>query len=553
MRLRVALVLVLTAVALSAQEKPVIPTLGETIEVSIVNVDVVVTDKKGNRVRGLTKNDFEILESKKLQAITNFAEYSSAIQASSAGTETSKESAPLPRQPRTIVVFVEQMHLEESQAKAMVGAIRELLSKSVENGDAVSVVLWNTRGDLQLRYTGDPDEIDEALDHVLELITGRMPDSLRNMREDLESTRKWIGDLAKLDRPRNPVLEASAAAEDERNNTVQGEAVQALAEIRKRVQTINSVIDGMAARDGKKILLLATRRLGRVAGAEFFFAAGSVTLEGPTVQKFGTEQLMKTIVANANAAGVTIYPIFAPVTAQDVRGASSNTVENHELDNLVGMNEMASLTDIAVGTGGLAASNVPEIVALLPRVEDDLTDYYSLAYRASGSRADRTRAVVVRAKNPDYVVRARREHVEKTDATRMKDRVVAKLVRDFDEAAFQLSGNLGAPMKQGKSDIVALKLRIPIKDLTMLPANRKNTGSYSVFVASADSAGNISGVVQQTHSYEIKDEDLDRAMEGVLTFSCELAVSPKADRVAVGVLDEVSKTWGLLRLPIDRR
>ena len=348
------------------------PSIGETIEVSIVNVDVVVTDRNGNRVRGLTKDDFEILESRKPQAITNFAEYSSAMQASSTGTDAPKKAVEsAPRQPRTIVLFIEQMQLEETQAKAMVAAIRELLNKTVEPGDAVSIVLFNTRSDLQVQYTDDPEVIGEALDHVAELITGRMPDPLRNMREDLESMRAWIKEVSSLDRPLNPVLVAMGEAEDERNNTVQTEATAALAEIRKRVRTINSVIDSMASRDGKKILLLATRRLGRVAGAEYFFAAGSVTLEGPTVKKFGTETLMKTIVANANAAGVTIYPIYAPVTAQQVRDASTNTAANHELDNLVGMNEMASLTDIARDTGGLAASNVPEIVKLLPRVEDD--------------------------------------------------------------------------------------------------------------------------------------------------------------------------------------
>src|SRR5436305_9680661 len=34
----------------SAQQKPSIPPIGETIEVSLVNLDVFVTDKAGNRV-----------------------------------------------------------------------------------------------------------------------------------------------------------------------------------------------------------------------------------------------------------------------------------------------------------------------------------------------------------------------------------------------------------------------------------------------------------------------------------------------------------------------
>src|SRR6266480_2920123 len=58
-----------------AQKPPAIPGLGETIEVSIVNVDLFVTDKAGNRVHGLTKDDFEIFENGVRQPISNFAEY----------------------------------------------------------------------------------------------------------------------------------------------------------------------------------------------------------------------------------------------------------------------------------------------------------------------------------------------------------------------------------------------------------------------------------------------------------------------------------------------
>ncbi|MEA2339584.1 MAG: hypothetical protein QOE82_3591, partial [Thermoanaerobaculia bacterium] len=43
----------------------------ESIDVRIVNVDVTVTSK-GAPVRGLTRDDFEILEDGRLQTITNF-------------------------------------------------------------------------------------------------------------------------------------------------------------------------------------------------------------------------------------------------------------------------------------------------------------------------------------------------------------------------------------------------------------------------------------------------------------------------------------------------
>src|SRR5947209_8452185 len=59
--------LLLTATPLLAQAP-----LVEKIEVSVVNVDVTVTDRAGNPVRGLTRGDSEIFEDGVPQTITNF-------------------------------------------------------------------------------------------------------------------------------------------------------------------------------------------------------------------------------------------------------------------------------------------------------------------------------------------------------------------------------------------------------------------------------------------------------------------------------------------------
>src|SRR5438874_9131425 len=67
--LAAALIAVLIALPLASQEK-----LVETIEVRVVNIDVVVTDRAGNPVHGLTKSDFEVFENRKPQTITNLYE-----------------------------------------------------------------------------------------------------------------------------------------------------------------------------------------------------------------------------------------------------------------------------------------------------------------------------------------------------------------------------------------------------------------------------------------------------------------------------------------------
>ena len=66
----------------------------ESIEVRVTSVDVVVTDRDGKPVTGLTKDDFEILEDKRPQKITNFYEVrgGESVQA----MEQTTQAAPAP-------------------------------------------------------------------------------------------------------------------------------------------------------------------------------------------------------------------------------------------------------------------------------------------------------------------------------------------------------------------------------------------------------------------------------------------------------------------------
>src|SRR5438067_11667961 len=73
----VALAITLMAATLAAQQpqpQPELPKLTETMDIRVVNVDVVVTDKKGKPITGLTKDDFDLFENGVPKAISNFYE-----------------------------------------------------------------------------------------------------------------------------------------------------------------------------------------------------------------------------------------------------------------------------------------------------------------------------------------------------------------------------------------------------------------------------------------------------------------------------------------------
>src|SRR3970282_1751869 len=71
-----ALLAVPAAQAPPSQQRPAgpdQPAVTFRIEVNYVEVDALVTDAQGNPVRGLTKDDFEVREAGKPQAVTVFA------------------------------------------------------------------------------------------------------------------------------------------------------------------------------------------------------------------------------------------------------------------------------------------------------------------------------------------------------------------------------------------------------------------------------------------------------------------------------------------------
>ena len=79
--------------------------LSESIEVRVVNVDVMVADRDGRPVTGLTKDDFEIFEDKKPQVITSFYDVRGGVPAES-GAETRYASSifAYPRLTRTTLL-----------------------------------------------------------------------------------------------------------------------------------------------------------------------------------------------------------------------------------------------------------------------------------------------------------------------------------------------------------------------------------------------------------------------------------------------------------------
>ena len=308
---------------LSHAQTPAIPHAGETIEVSIVNVDTVVTDKQGRRVRGLRKDDFEIYENGVRQPITNFAEFASDRNATSAGPAAAAiagevAGAPLaaalppPPQPRTIIVFVERFQLPSFRSDPLFAAMKKLLHDTVRKGDRVMVVTWN-RGILGMRqdFTDDLVRIDKAIEAIATRTTSISHDQIADLEREVDSITAFESEAGSVNGGRIgvPEIPSESGLSFFVEQMARFTAKDALLDEQRKVQTLNALMRSVGSAEGKKILLLATHRLSMYAGAEALFAAGAVVLPSDYRMQFDGKPLIRSLIETANANGFTVYPI----------------------------------------------------------------------------------------------------------------------------------------------------------------------------------------------------------------------------------------------------
>src|SRR5690242_9028333 len=122
------------------------------ISVTLVQVDAVVTDKKGRHITDLKPEDFEISEDGKRQHITNFSYVAGQPIASTPATESgkpAKQALPMPPVPtrlrpeqvrRTIALVVDDLGLSYESTSFVRDALKKFVADQMQEGDLVAII-----------------------------------------------------------------------------------------------------------------------------------------------------------------------------------------------------------------------------------------------------------------------------------------------------------------------------------------------------------------------------------------------------------------------------
>jgi VWFA-related protein len=372
---------------------------------NLISVDVIVRDKAGAVVRGLTANDFEIREDGRPQEVSSFsfeeisqkplaavesAELLAGVEARLAedakrAASPVKAAAPEPAGPppmtsemlagrRLITLVFDVSSMQPEDVQRAVDSAQKYVSEQMSAADLIAVATVGSTLSVLTDFTADRSKVAAALG-TLAFTDGTATEA------PAAATAATDEAAAAADEP----VEADVAELDMFNNDV-------------RLRALKTLAEALAPIEQKKAIL--------------YFSAG--------MQRSGQDNQVELRSASNAAvrANVAIYPIDtrglqAVVPGGDARQASgrgqalfSGRGVQQQFAQLASSQD--TLTSLAADTGGRAFTDSNDFGEAFARVQRDMSAYYLLGYSSSNSAKDgRFRRIQVRTKRDGLRVEAR--------------------------------------------------------------------------------------------------------------------------------------------------
>ncbi len=422
----------------------------DEVEVTVVNVDVFVRDRRGKAVTGLTREDFRLLQDGQERPLSHFAGYTSETiagimaareaEASSAvveiggaeeGTTLSAGTAADMVQPVHIVLYVDNENIRPFDRNRVLAQVRGFVREVMQPHVQVMVVSVQRSAKIIQPFTNDPRQVQDALRSLTRVYGARVDQDRQRGR--------IIHDLqAIMDSPPTGGLRADSVAMRDLEDKIRIYAEEMAVELDYSMTALREVLTTMAGLPGRKVLVHVSSGLPAVLARDLINWYGQLfqnTSTLPMLARFNRRQVYEGLAASANSQGVTFYTIDASGLGGD---AAASAEYARPVDPMISsihvINYQEQLLYLAESTGGRAIVDSNDVTGLLEEMRDDLFTYYSLGYTLSASGSDTIHRIeVVLPRHPEYELVYRRALVEKSLETQVQDRVVSGLMLALDD------------------------------------------------------------------------------------------------------------------------
>jgi VWFA-related protein len=516
----------------------------------LIQVPAVITDKAGNHVHGLTKDDFKVLEDGRQQKITTFEEVTAAARPLPAPSlpNTFSNLTFNNQQALSITVIaldtINTPFLDQEYGRRQ---LIKYLANNLDSGHVLGLVVMGSRG---VKVLGGINSDPAALIAALKQASGEVSRMetfstggkiLGSVESDPTQLTGGIGrgeDAAS--RMRKFILNA---------DVLEGQYQQSQA-IEDTMRAFLSIAWSLSGVPGRKSLIWAT------GGFPF-------SLNSPSSLPGGSLSVLyeRTVEALKNAQ-IAVYPV-------DVRGLV-NTAPNADVTysgengpaggevlaagSSLNASTLGSMTTFAEMTGGHAYYNNNDLAAGFKRAADDSAQYYLLGYYADPHNTKpgwRKLQVQLKEKDKTLEVRAR-TGVFFTNAaldpelTHKADLEFA-LTSPFDSTGIKVTMQWQPPAPDGDKKKIRFALRLPAE--SVIDEGDKNRFDVD-FIAQATKLGKPAGNAGQTVKGIVPASALEKVKAEGVFYTNALELAPGQYQVRFVVRDNLSGRIGSVSAPL---
>lgn len=525
------------------------------ISTTLIQVDATVTDKKGNVVRDLIPEDFEIYENGKKRKITNFSfvaadSLNSAAQIEQSVQAKNKSAVPLPpvklrpeQVRRTYAIVVDDLGLSFSNTYFVKETLKKFVNEQMRGGDLVAILrVGSGLGALQ-SFTSDKRQLLAAINKIRWNIEGRT--GIDSYAAIAPSFGESLAALKGKDTA-SESIQRDKAAESERETLRQSNIATG------SLGALNYVIRGMSDLPGRKFIM--------------FFSEGFQILDRSKSIPQPTRILegMRSVAEQAARASVVLYTfdprgLIAPgfEARDDVRGKTNSGDVPLALRGDEIRDSKDSLKYLADETGGLAYVNLNDMNAGIQTAINDQNGYYLLGYQPDEETFDAKKAkfnkLEVKVNRPDLKIRYRSgffgitdEKMKQASQQTVGQKLNAALLSPFGATGINLDLYSIFYNDEKNQNFIRSFMRIDAKNLKFTP---QVDGKYkAVFDIVAMTFGDNGAPIDQTakiYNIQLDENTYQKVLQKGLIYDVLLPVKKAgAYQFRIALRDENSDKIG---------
>jgi len=344
--------------------------------VDLVQIDATVVDHNGVAIKGLKKENFQLSEEGKAQAVTAL-DYFDVEKIETAGTEADAEPItidlktandpeklrPIVREHRMLVLFFDLTSMAPEDLLRSTDAAMKFLKTQMTPADLVAIVTFGTQFRINVDFTNQK----EVLEHSIAQIANPGKESL------LSGLASSASDAVTEDN------QSAASADDTEFNIFNTD---------NKLYAVEALAGMLGSIPGKKAVMEFT---------------GGITQTGEE-----NRSAVQAATDAANKNDVTFFQVDSRGLVTDASDASGGIASGNSAFS--GATVLATsnarnasrdtLSTLAQDTGGKMFADVNNFATVFKEVQDDTTGYYLLSYYSSNNKRDgKYRAVSVKLVN----------------------------------------------------------------------------------------------------------------------------------------------------------